>query len=315
MNGHFDEIASIFRAQSIQRPIGSVYGVDKVFEHGAEFSGWEDEFRKELPAIVVSNDAPVGWFCCEAAFPISKWLRGERQSSVAVRDVMNSFDPTDVIAPDTTFLTCIELIAKNPGRLLVVVDSGHPVGTIAFRELFDPIGRLCLLRLVLDLEVAAIELIFEQGYEGTQSWIDEEIARENEGCRESSFERMTERFVKRHPTYKNLHGSLGEDDRTENLIRLWLASLPFSRRREIINSRNLVVTASGTELDQVFGRAEFLRNCCAHPTGFEDARFYWTPDPEFDESKFAKLYRDIRSLTNEMREQAERERKIANLSD
>ena len=125
---------------------------------------------------------------------------------------------------------------------------------------------------------------------------------------------MRHRFFERHRPHANAFESFDDSVKWYQCIRLLLASLSFSRRRDIIKRLKLLANTSNTQIDKIFVRAEFLRNCCAHPTGFEDERFVWTPEPEFDKAKFPKLYRDIRWLTVEMRDQAERERKVSEKS-
>jgi hypothetical protein len=184
-HGYYEEIASIVRARDVDFPIGHVVELGPL--HGGE-GGVYGEFECELPNIVVdAARSPVGWFYPQefddkldqegrgalatlkpyallggpvpnAEIPESAFERPLR----IVDDIMHPLAVDEIICPETTYFDCVELIVAKPDRLLVVVDDGTPKGVVAFRDLFDPIGRLCLLRLLFDLEVAAIELFHSQ---------------------------------------------------------------------------------------------------------------------------------------------------------
>lgn len=237
------------------------------------------------------------------------------EEGVAIRDRMKKLASEDIISPDTTFLQCAELIAKDSKRLLVVMEDKKPVGIVQFRDLFSSLGRLCLLRLTFDLEVAATQLLCAQDW----TRIDSILSRQEfKKFVKPGFKDFKQRFFSDERTFKHKLRYLDDGLKEEQMVKLWIASISIAGKNMIIRDENLTITTAvaetdperGSVIDRIFKGMKELRNCCAHPTGFEDDRWSWTPDPEIDEENFGSLFTEIRWLTDAIREQTQWERTV-----
>ena len=167
---------------------------------------------------------------------------------------MEEFGTSAMLSANTSVLESLELIGRTKADFYVVIDGNNMVGTLRFVDFMKPAGRLCLFALTMELEVCALELCdaFAE-----QCWRSLPTGRQKQAM---------EVFRRRHNNIdlawlkKYRRGLRGRD-----LEHVFVDCTTMIDKATMIRKCKLTIASSGTELKEVFGRAERLRNSCAHP--------------------------------------------------
>jgi len=202
--------------------------------------------------------------------------------------------PGGVVRPGTTYRALLDLFRQHGETVVVVKDSEALVGTISYRDLFKPFGRICLFALTTELETAAIDLLqaFPQCFESL-----------NERRQKTAREAFNKHYGD-HPTFKKIKENPSAWSVVEANDLDWiylLASTTLHDKGEMIAKSKLLLEQSKSQIDRVTRRAERIRNWCAHPNGLEGAKFPWIPDPEIEPENFGKFLSGAIELLDAMK--------------
>lgn len=188
----FDEIATLVCAKHIMDDVGGVIPVESPIET-APFGG-DPTFDGEVYSIVFDGETPIGALRFSEIHHANRIsLKEVLENAVTdlqsdpvdmtdlevdlasiefvpfpsdelpptIREKMRALQPGDVIGPDMPYCTCVDLIAENCERVLVVMQGDLVHGTVDYNDLFKPMGRLCLLALAQDFETALNDLLLD----------------------------------------------------------------------------------------------------------------------------------------------------------
>jgi hypothetical protein len=237
----YAELSNFVNAGLLQTPLNPAFPadaddselwceLDKLGEHGG-FDPW-DRY-----VLVVDNRAPVGWL-------------DPSEAEGRLRHCAEPIELSRLVSASTPFPDIVALLAAESETPLFVLDGSRISGTLTPRELSKLPARLCLLALVSDLEIYALRICL----------------RKPQDCWNALPEGRQKKAEDVHSTR---YPSTAEPPRPSFRLRALLSCTCLADKPTMIGKCKLLPGVSRTLLDSVFGRAEDLRNACAHPADIE----------------------------------------------
>jgi len=238
----FQHMAQLVRVRDLQHPLGPALGAQlaandasvRLVEAAAD-DGYDPMSRISL---VSSEENTVGWVGLDM-------LDGKG----TVGECADPVRTGSVLAADTTALEAVSLFADTPWHFFFVLEHNLITGTLHYEDLFYGLPfSLCLFALMLRLEDSALTLL--QKAPG-RSW---------HALSESRRQQAESVFEKRYGHCP---------DQGQPPFRQLLACTMFCDKGTILRKLELLPHISGKKIREVFGRAERIRNDCAH-TGSDE---------------------------------------------
>ena len=234
----FDNLALLVVVRNLQRPLGpqldihlSVAEASELVYDSAASEGYDPMERAYL---VVEDKAPVGWIshdCLDA---------GKMVSEIAIEQIR----PSSVLSADTTALEMVQIFATTKMPFFFVLDHSQITGTLDIADfIFGLPFKLCLFALTLSLEDNALRLLLKSGRE---SWEALPPNRRNKG------EKIYRKRFEQDPS--------ADKPPYDDLLRCTL----FCDKGTILKKRKVLSGTSGNKIESIFGRADKVRNGCAH---------------------------------------------------
>jgi hypothetical protein len=159
----------------------------------------------------------------------------------SVGNCTESIAPGSMLTANTAVLKVIDLFASESSHFFFVLDNNQITGTLHYNDLFKLPFRLCLFALTLELEQVALELALLAPRE---SW---EVL--SEPRRKKAIE-----------VYQKRRGKPPQHNPFDELLSCTM----FCDKGTIIWRRKLLPDMSRSRIESIFGKADRVRNACAH---------------------------------------------------
>jgi hypothetical protein len=174
-----------------------------------------------------------------------------------IGEVMHPIHPDEIASADTPALKLVRILAERPtsGIIIFVLEEDAIVGTVSPEMFWGPVFRLCLFALTLELESAALAAAMRQPL---VSWNALSVGRRAKA--EKIRERLRSAEHRNRPATRE-RASLGP----------LLATTSFVDKGTIVAKTKLLEGWTRDGVESLFGRAERVRNSCAHTRDTLDA--------------------------------------------
>lgn len=235
----------------------------------------EDSRKEEYRGLGILTPEDFGWVGEEDVQEVPPDVPRRR-----VGEVMASIAPSALVSADTSVFATAKLLCEaERGTVFVVVEGNQLTGTLTYGDLFKTPFRTSLFGMLIQMEELALDLVC---LEPQKSWLALSPKRQEKAREEYAREYVQEwkkQDMVRHAQPASPHPyarSLPMTDWRTCEIKGNHHSYPllqraqFCDKREIIVKRNLLQGLSGTWVNEVFRKAERLRNQCAHSGGFRE---------------------------------------------
>jgi hypothetical protein len=278
--------------RQIQSPVSRRDGGEKLVDLDAEWKRLE--MNNRIPSLTVelveNNGLIVGWWDFDEYGFFGEEHYDSAPSAELLEEIARPIELSTVVTGDTPVTEVIERLSDSTVGWLFVVENGDVSGIVSYKDLFGPIGSLCLLALCFELEAAALRLC--------QAFSRQCFESLSEGRREKTLEEFKKHHNLDDLDYKKLREACSTiDDKPDTDTRMTrkyealLERTMFIDKGKMINGCKLLIDKSASEVKRVFGRAERVRNACAHPPGPADV------ESVLELEQMAGFVRDCRRLT------------------
>lgn len=231
----FDHMARLVSARDLQSKLGpQLDGAQSASDAWAslcEVAADEGYDPMDRISLVMDQRRAVGWVGLDML---------DRPTVIACAEPLQA---SSLLSADTTALELADVFCATTHHFFFVLDHHSITGTLHYEDLFRLPFRLCIFALTLQLEDSALKLASTQPRE---SW---EVLSES-------------RRQKAEDVYDKRYGR--RPDSTHVPLDQLLGCTAFCDKGTIIKKRRLLPTLSGNKIESVFGRADEVRNACAH---------------------------------------------------
>lgn len=176
-----------------------------------------------------------------------------------VRDCAQPITPNRMVSINTPFSRAVHLFADDE-MPYYVLDADQIAGVLRPGHIYGLRAILCYLALTLDLETAALNLC---------TWFPEALNSLPERRRSKTLQRYHEKMKKiRQEDWNEALDTADPESRSETrqlFIRDAMQSTDFIDKATMIKRSKLLIDQSNTRIENIFCRAERVRNACAHP--------------------------------------------------
>lgn len=262
----FDQMASLVTVRCLQTQLGPELRADQTTAEAWSLL-MEDTPEGYDPtssiSLVVEKGEPIGWLALDML-----------DSDATVGACADPIQPGSVLSADTTGLEAAQLFGTPTSHFYFVLDHTRITGTLHYEDLFRLPFSLCMFALVLQLEDSALRLV---EVSPTESW----------GALPAG------RRQKAETVYEARHGHA--PDPTRLPFAELLECTTFCDKGTIIRKQSLLPDVDRKTLKAIFGRAERVRNACAH-TGQNET----SVSLAVKRTDLVQLIRDIRELVEKI---------------
>lgn len=179
---------------------------------------------------------------------VTRWCRFDELLAAEceiVGDVSEVITPRSIITAGTTALEAVTLFATTEHEFFFVLRGHAFIGSLRYSDMFNGPFRLCLFSLTLELEEVALRVLLQNA--------DRAIGRLSPARQEKA---------------RKVHGIrfAGLTERSDALLRC----TTFIDKGTMLAKEIEVPDMSAKEVSRLFGRAERVRNLCAHPAASDE---------------------------------------------
>jgi len=294
----FEQITSALTVKSLCSPLGPDVPAESTFadlETLAAEAGI-DPFSGGVASRVVAYDGSVTgiiWF--------ENYLQIEA-GELPVEEVMQGFEPNELLSSDTTILDAVEIFGSKPNRYFYVIHINDVVGVIFYSDLFKPLGRLAFLALALEIEDQALRLC-QSASINERCWLslpDNRKRKANELFklrygREPNQNADAREFVPDTELgeFAELANKFERPTRRSRDIGLLIGCTPLVDKATMIWKQKLITPDTEADVLGFFKELNAIRDQCAHPGGEEELV------PKERLSDFVKLAKRMRNSLRE----------------
>ena len=269
----FEQITSALTVKSLCSPLGPDVPAESTFadlETLAAEAGI-DPFSGVASRVVAYDGSVTGiiWF--------EDYLQIEA-GELPVEEVMQGFEPNELLSSDTTILDAVEIFGSKPNRYFYVIHINDVVGVIFYSDLFKPLGRLAFLALALEIEDQALRLC-QSASINERCWLslpDNRKRKANELFklrygREPNQNADAREFVPdtEFEEFAELANKFGRPTRRSRDIGLLIGCTPLVDKATMIWKQKLITVATRADVLGFFKTLRIIRDRCAHPGGEE----------------------------------------------
>jgi len=264
--GHslFDHMARLVLVRDLQTPLGPALDAGQAstdaWELLMEAEGYDPMDRVSL---VFRDGDPVGCITLDTI-----------DTGKKISACMEAVEPGSVLSSETSALEAVELLATTQWPFFFVLEHNRITGTFCHSDLSRLPFRLCLFALTLHLEESALNLLLRSP---SQSW--KALPRSRQEQAEAVYERR--------------HGHA--PDRERKPLDELLGCTMFCDKGTMLRKGLPIGGVRKSAIGPLFGRAEKIRNACAHAKaeqGLRDA----VPCPR----RLYQFIRDVQAFVDTM---------------
>lgn len=216
--------------------------------------------------LVVNDNKEVVGFCSPLEFlgdvsDIDFFLEPHDDGRTAL-DFANKVNPSRIVSDNTPFHKAVHFFASSESPYCIL-NADQIVGIYRPHHVLHPRALFCYLALTLDLETAALDLC---------TWFSDGWHSLSKDRQDAARETYVQKFHKlRKHDWEALIEEGVDSESKSLLIRDILQCTNFCDKSTIICKSKLLIDQSNTRVQKVFGRAQRVRNACAHPLTTDDS--------------------------------------------
>jgi hypothetical protein len=249
----FEIVASALTARAFLEPLGPPLRADMTFDQANDLlvSAWDASGFAYEPvdrvSLVYRQTQLAGWYSMDM-YDSDLDIIGE---------VVHPIHPDEIASADTPALKLVHILAERPrsGIIVFVLEEDAIIGTVSPEMFWGPVFRLCLFALTLELEGAALAAAMRHPL---ASW--NALSPGRRAKAEEIRKRLCSAEHRNRPLMHE-RAPLGP----------LLATTSFADKGTIVAKTKLLEGWTRDGVKSLFGRAERVRNSCAHTRDTVDA--------------------------------------------